>query len=122
MKSGLQERYTGTPRSKGSAAKLKILSRKAGLGESGSPKPEELTPGFASKNPKSFRINPTKQSSQTKLADSRSKLDSWKGTHQIDNQLEKQQSSSSNIYFAENNSNRRVSGFPSYMIAQSPRR
>lgn len=77
MRSGLGE-FASKLDSKGSTAKLKILSKKAGLfGESPSKVADPLA-SPSSKNPKSFRINQTKQSSHLKLNDSKHRIDSRK--------------------------------------------
>lgn len=124
MKSGVEDQNSRSPRSitKGSAAKLKILSRKAGLGESGSQgKLGDISPGSPGKYPRSFRINPTKQMGISKIADSNPNLEPRKSLHRTDKILERQ-SSSSKLYFPDGHSHRRNSGFPSYMVANSPRK
>lgn len=120
MKSGLGE-STSKLGSKGSTARLKILSKKAGLyGESPSknPDPQASSP---SKNPRSFRINPAKHNSQLKLNDSKQRIDSRKDSQPselLDRQSNKTQHLHGHDAFY---SSRRQSGFPNYLLGYSPR-
>ena len=118
MKPGLGESSSRIEQ-KGSTARLKILSKKAGLNTDSPTKNSDQLSSPTSKNPKSFRINQSKQSSQLKMNDSK-QIDSRKGS-QPSEHLDKHLSSSNNLG-KEFYSNRRPSGFPNYLLAYSPRR
>lgn len=120
MKSGSRD-FTSRLEPKGSASKLKILSRKTGLAENGSPQPNQARIEYELKIPKNFRIGQSKQLNQSKLADSKYQIASRKNLYRGDQQTDKNQSSS-NIGFAGMNSQRRPSGFNNYMIGSSSRR
>ena len=100
---------------KGSATKLKILSRKAGLGESDPTKNFDPSGNSPSKNfTKNFRIN------QSKISESKMTLDR-KGSYPLDIPLERN-TSSSRLYFNDAHAQRRPSGFPNYLVSGPPRR
>ena len=124
MKSGLGE-FTMRAETKGSTARLKIVSKKAGMYlDSPIKKVEVMTNSTSNSNLKSFRINQSKQSSQLKLNDSRYPAGSRKGS-QPSEVLEKQGSPMSphgSPHGKEYFSSRRQSGFPNYLLGYSPRR
>lgn len=121
MKSGLGE-FNSKGDLKGSTAKLKILSRKAGqLGDT-SQRNQELLYSPSSKNSKPFRINQTsKQNSQLKLNDSKYKADSRKNSQP--SEFFERNTSGGNLMSKDPfYSSRRQSGFPNYILGYSHRR
>lgn len=119
MRSGLGE-FASKLDSKGSTAKLKILSKKAGLfGESPSKVADPLA-SPSSKNPKSFRINQTKQSSHLKLNDSKHRIDSRKDS-QPSEFFDKNSPGNSPQGKEAFYSSRRQSGYHNYLLGYSPR-
>ena len=119
MKSGLGELASKFD-SKGSSARLKILSKKAGLYGDSPSKNMDPVASPSSKNLKTFRINQPKQNSQLKLNESKNRLDSRKDS-QPSEFLERNSSGASphgkDLFY----SSRRQSGFPNYILGYSPR-
>ena len=115
MKPGL-----GELAAKGSSSRLKIFSKKSAIIGDSPSKHQELPMSPNSKNQKTFRINQSKQSSLTKLNDSKLHTDQRKTSRHTE--VLDQHISLASIHMNEFYSDRRQSGIQNYLIANSSRR
>lgn len=107
--------FVSKAENKNAAARLKILSRKAGGYDAGSPKNIDIV-NSSIKNVKNFRISPTKHN------DSKIRLDSRK-VSQPSEILENNHSNSNlNLHLKDPQYYRRPSGVQNYMGTGSPRK